>query len=204
MQRLEVSGAVRHIYVIRWLKVNISPRPALHSFSSTPCVLHVHSIPCSLLIITVIFVITQTCVALHYATLAIHSYALITPFSNKPMFFPWVIPRLRRLVARFPSRRFDLFPRTSSVRFVFKKVALTDIWVSCHVVYPLFGRRKWAHYMLQTHRDTASPQYKGIQINRNYIPVSLGDKFNIRTEQQVKLGLLGGRRVDKWWLHEWW
>ena len=60
-----------------------------------------------------------------------------------------------------------------------------------------------AHYMLQTHRDTASPEYKGIQINRNYIPVGLGDKFNIRTEQQVNLGLLDGRRVDQWWLNEW-
>jgi hypothetical protein len=75
--------------------INIPPRPALHSFSSTPCVLHVHSISYSLLIITVIFVITPTCEALHYATLAILSYALITPFSKKPMFFPLVVPRLR-------------------------------------------------------------------------------------------------------------
>jgi hypothetical protein len=133
-----------------------------------------------------------------------HSYALITPFSHKPMFFPLVVPRQRRLVASFPSRRFDLVPRTSSVRFVFNKVALTDIWVSFHVIYPSSGRRKWAYCMLQTHRDTASPHYKGIQINRNYIPVGLGDKFNIRTEQQVMLGLLGGRSVDKWWLNERW
>jgi hypothetical protein len=46
------------------------------------------------------------------------------------------------------------------------------------------------------HRETASPQLKGIQINRNYIPVGVGDKFNIRPEQQVKLGLLAGGMTD--------
>jgi hypothetical protein len=58
--------------------------------------------------------------------------------------------------------------------------------------------------MLHTHRDTVSRQYKGRQINRNYIPLGLGDKFSIRREQQVKLGLLGGRRNDKWCLNVWW
>ena len=120
-----------------------------------------------ILIITVIFVITPTYESLQYATLAIHSYALITPFSNKPTFFPLVVPRLRPLVARFPSRRYDFVPRTSSVKFLFNKVALTDILVSCHVVCPLSGRRKWPITCcrpteIQLHPNTR--EYKSIEI----------------------------------------
>ena len=37
--------------------ISISPSSALHSFSSTPCVLHVHSNSCSLLIIIIIIII---------------------------------------------------------------------------------------------------------------------------------------------------
>jgi hypothetical protein len=107
--------------------VNFSPRPTLHSFSSTPYVLHVQSISCSLLIIILVYVITANCKALHCATGTIPSSALITPFSKKPMFFPLVVPRFIWLVAGFPPRRPDLAPRTSNVRFVFSKVALERV-----------------------------------------------------------------------------
>ena len=49
------------------------------------------------------------------------------PFSKKPMFFPLVVPRLSRLVTRFPPQRSDLAPRTNSVRFVFNEMALEQV-----------------------------------------------------------------------------
>ena len=164
--------------------------PALHSFPSTPRVLHVHSISCSLLIITVIFVITPTCVVLHYATLAIPSYGLITPITKNPMFFPLVVPRLRWLVVRFPPRRFDLAPRTSSVKFVFNKVALEKVTDRYFGVMPRHSSIIRTTEMGPLH--AADPQRYSltpIQGNtyRNYNPVGLGDKFNNKTTGKVRV-----------------